>query len=86
MAAELQANGFNAVPLDWSTISFVEPPTWIGLAPDARVVATIALQGLGGPPPHSNAPALPPDWFEEEEEVIPPGPEEPPPETETPVA
>lgn len=76
----MAANGFDAVPLDWSTISFVEPPTWVGLAPGSHLVATIVLQGLGGPPPLSNAPALPPDWYEEEEETIPPGPEVPEPE------
>ena len=93
MAAELQANGFNAVPLDWTTISFSTPvPNWNGLQPGSNLVKTLALQTLGGPPPQSNAPPIPyQEWIEEEEEVVPPDPglpEEPPvePPVEPPLA
>ena len=73
----MAGNGFDATPLDWSTITFnVAVPNWNGLQPGSNLQKTIALGLRDGPPPQSNAPPEPvADYYEEAEEVIPPGPE-----------
>ena len=44
-------NGWNAPPLDWSTILFQEPvQDWTGLQPMSRMVAQIWQQATGGVP------------------------------------